>query len=216
VANFLNSKNNKKRIAVLASGFGSNLQAIIDFIKNNGLNGEIVLVFSNKKDAYALKRAEKSGIKTSYLNTVQFETRQEYDQSLLQILKSESIDLLVLAGYMLLLSPGIISSFKNKIINIHPALLPAFKGVHGIKDAFEYGVKVTGATVHFVDEGLDSGPIIFQEAIYIEPDDTMESLEEKIHEIEHRIYPLAVKYFCDDLLKVKNRKVEIINRTGKK
>jgi phosphoribosylglycinamide formyltransferase 1 len=216
MTNFIKGKDNKKRIAVLASGFGSNLQAIIDSIKNNSFNGKIVLVFSNKKDAYALKRAEKSNIKTSYLDTSRFETRQEYDRSLLQILKSENVDLLVLAGYMLLLSPGIISNFKNKIINVHPALLPSFKGVHGIKDAFEYGVKITGITVHFVDEGLDSGPIILQEAVLIKPDDTMESLEKKIHEIEHRIYPLAVKYFCDDLLKIKNRKVEIISKAGKK
>lgn len=199
----------KKRIAVLVSGYGSNLQAIIDYIKNDGLNGEIVLVFSNNKEAYALKRAQKSGIKILCMSPEQFGSRQEYDRQLIKILKSEQVDLIVLAGYMLLVGPEFIAEFRNKIINIHPALLPAFKGTHGIKDAFEYGVKVTGVTVHFVNEELDYGPIIMQEAVYIEKNDTLESLEAKIHKVEHQIYPLAVKYFCDGLLKINGRKVEI-------
>jgi phosphoribosylglycinamide formyltransferase-1 len=200
----------KKRIAVLASGLGSNLQALIDQAQNLNINGEIVLVFSNNENAYVLERAKKHGIKSASFNPGQFESRQQYDKELLALLKNEKIDLIVMAGYMLLVGQEIIKEFSGRIINIHPALLPSFKGTHGIKDAFDYGVKVTGVTVHFVDEELDTGPIISQEAIIITEDDTIETLEEKIHKIEHKIYPLAVKYFCNGRLAVNGRKVEIL------
>jgi phosphoribosylglycinamide formyltransferase-1 len=198
-----------KRIAVFASGFGSNLQALIDFSKNDDLNGEIVLVFSNKSSAYALQRAKNHGIKSVFLDPAQFKTRMQYDKQIISILEEEKIDLVVLAGYMLLIGQNIVEKFKNRIINIHPALLPAFKGTHGIKDAFDYGIKVSGVTVHFVDEGLDSGPIIIQQAVEIGEDDSVETLEEKIHAVEHKIYPLAVKYFCTGRLKIEGRKVII-------
>lgn len=200
----------KKRLAVLASGFGSNLQAIIDQAQNLDINGEIVLVFSNNENAYALERAKKYGIKSASFNPGQFENRQQYDKELLALMKNEQIDLIVMAGYLLLVGREIIREFSNRIINIHPALLPSFKGTHGIKDAFDYGVKVTGVTVHFVDEELDTGPIISQEAVIIAEDDTQETLEEKIHKIEHKIYPLAVKYFCNGRLAINGRKVEIL------
>jgi phosphoribosylglycinamide formyltransferase 1 len=198
-----------KRIAVFASGYGSNLQALIDFSKNDDLYGEIVLVFSDKSGSYALQRAKNHGIKAVFLDTVQFGSRNQYDGQILRILEEEKIDLVVLAGYMLLIGQNIVEKFKNRIINIHPALLPSFKGVHGIKDAFDYGVKVTGVTVHFVDEGLDSGPIIMQQAVEVSEDDNSETLEEKIHIAEHKLYPLAVKYFCAGKLKVVGRKVLI-------
>jgi phosphoribosylglycinamide formyltransferase-1 len=200
----------KKRIAVLASGFGSNLQAIIDQAQNLNINGEIVLVFSNNENAYALERAKKHGIKSASFNPGQFESRQQYDKELLVLLKNEKIDLIVMAGYLLLVGPEIIKEFSSRIINIHPALLPSFKGIHGIRDAFDYGVKVTGVTVHFVEEELDAGPIISQEAVIITAGDTVEALEEKIHKIEHKIYPLAVKYFCNGRLAINGRKVEIL------
>lgn len=200
----------KKRLAVLASGFGSNLQAIIDQAQNLDINGEIVLVFSNNENAYALERAKKNGIKTASFNPGQFESRQKYDKELLALLKNEKIDLIVMAGYLLLVGQEIIKEFSNRIINVHPALLPSFKGIHGIKDAFDYRVKVTGVTVHFVEEELDAGPIISQEAVIITEDDTIETLEEKIHKIEHKIYPLAVKYFCNGRLAINGRKVEIL------
>ena len=200
----------KKRLAVLASGFGSNLQAIIDQAQNLDINGEIVLVFSNNENAYALERAKKHGIKSASFNPGQFESRQQYDKELLALLKNEKIDLIVMAGYLLLMGPEIIREFSNRIINIHPALLPSFKGIHGIKDSFDYGVKVTGVTVHFVEEELDAGPIISQEVVIITEDDTIETLEEKIHRIEHKIYPLAVKYFCNGRLAINGRKVEIL------
>ena len=200
----------KKRLAVLASGFGSNLQAIIDQSQNLNINGEIVLVFSNNENAYALERAKKHGIKSVNFNPRQFESRQKYDEELLALLKNEKIDLIVMAGYLLLVGREIIREFSNRIINVHPALLPSFTGTHGIKDAFDYGVKVTGVTVHFVEEDLDTGPIISQEAVIITEDDTIETLEEKIHKIEHKIYPLAVKYFCNGRLSINGRKVKIL------
>lgn len=204
-----NKLKNKKRIAVFASGFGSNLQALIDS-GSDYLNGEIVLVFSNNKDAYALKRARRHGIKAVFVDPEKFDSRNQFDQKITKLLEKEKIDLIVLAGYMLLLSKEFVAEFRNRILNIHPALLPSFKGTHAIEDAYEYGVKVTGVTVHFVDENMDSGPIILQEAVYVDQKDSLEKLEEKIHQVEHRIYPLAVKYFCEERLKIEGRKVKII------
>jgi len=202
----------KKRIAVFASGFGSNLQALIDYNNKHGLNGDIVLVFSNNKDAFTLVRAKKNNIKAVFMDPTRYSSREKYDSKIIEMLEEEKINLVVLAGYMLLLSQEFIHRFKNKILNIHPALLPSFKGTHGIKDAYRYGVKVTGITVHFVDEDLDSGPIILQEAFPIDPDDSVEELEGKIHKVEHKIYPEAVKYFCDDRLEIDGRRVKILNR----
>jgi len=202
----------KKRIAVFASGFGSNLQALIDYNNKHGLNGDIVLVFSNNKDAFALARAKKNSIKAVFMDPTRYSSREKYDSKIIEMLEEEKIDLVVLAGYMLLLSQEFVHRFKNKILNIHPALLPSFKGTHGIKDAYRYGVKVTGVTVHFVDEDLDRGPIILQEAFPINPDDSVEELEEKIHKVEHKIYPEAVKYFCEDRLEIDGRRVKILNR----
>jgi len=202
----------KKRIAVFASGFGSNLQALIDYNNKHGLNGDIVLVFSNNKDAFALERAKKNKIKAVFMDPARYSSREQYDSEIIEMLEEEKIDLVVLAGYMFLLSQEFVHRFKNKILNIHPALLPSFKGTHGIKDAYRYGVKVTGVTVHFVDEGLDSGPIILQEAVDIDPDDSVEELEEKIHKVEHKIYPEAVKYFCENRLEIDGRRVKILNK----
>lgn len=202
----------KKRIAVFASGFGSNLQALIDYNNKHGLNGDIVLVFSNNKDAFALERAKKNKIKAVFMDPARYSSREQYDSEIIEMLEEEKIDLVVLAGYMFLLSQEFADRFKNKILNIHPALLPSFKGTHGIKDAYRYGVKVTGVTVHFVDEGLDSGPIILQEAVDIDPGDSVEELEEKIHKVEHKIYPEAVKYFCEDRLEIDGRRVKILNK----
>jgi phosphoribosylglycinamide formyltransferase 1 len=202
----------RKRIAVFASGFGSNLQALIDYNIKNDLNGDIVLVFSNNKDAYALSRAKKNKIKAVFMDPSKYSSRKQYDRKILELLEEEKVDVIVLAGYMFVLSGEFVSKYKNKILNIHPALLPSFKGAHGIRDAFDYGVKVTGVTVHFVDKGLDSGPIILQQAMDIKQDYSLEELEENIHKVEHKIYPLAVKYFCEDKLKLDGRKVKILNK----
>ena len=139
-----------------------------------------------------------------------FASREEYDQEIIKELKKKEIDLIVLAGFMRILSGPFVDEYRGRIMNIHPALLPSFKGTHGIKDAFEYGVKVTGVTVHFVDKGLDSGPVILQSCVRVEESDTMETLEEKIHKEEHRLYPEAVRLFAEDRLKTEGRKTRIL------
>ena len=200
----------RKIIAVFASGFGSNLQALIDFNTDGDLGGDIALVFSNDPEAFALKRAKKHSIRAESMDPSGFASRQDFEVEILKILKEEKIDLIVLAGYMFLLTPLIIDEYKNRILNIHPALLPSFKGTRGLKDAFEYGVRISGVTVHFVDSELDNGPIIMQAPVFISQDDTLDKFEEKIHKVEHKIYPQAVKLFCGDKLKINGRKVEIL------
>jgi len=196
-------------IAVLVSGSGTNLQAIIDRVTKGEIKAKIALVVSDNKDAYALTRAKTAGIETFVLSPEGFKSREDYDKEILKELKKKEVELVVLAGFMRLVSSHFVSQYKNKIINIHPALLPSFKGTHGIKDAFEYGVKRTGVTVHFVDRELDHGPIILQEAVEIKENDTIDTLEKKIHEIEHKLYPKAIKLFVKGKLKVESRKVKI-------
>ena len=198
------------KFAVFASGNGSNLQAIIDAVKKGDIKAELVLVFSNKRDARALKRAQEAGIKTFCLVPKDYVSRQSFERDLLIHLKEEGIDFIVLAGYMLLLTPFFIKSYSKKILNVHPSLLPSFKGVNGIKDAVTYGAKVTGVTVHFVDDKMDHGPIILQEAFKIAEGDTLETLAEKIHHVEHKLYPKAIALFADGRLKIRGRKVEIL------
>ncbi|MDD4956945.1 MAG: phosphoribosylglycinamide formyltransferase [Candidatus Omnitrophica bacterium] len=198
------------RIAVLVSGNGTNLQALMDAQKDGQLSsGEIVLVLSDNKDAFALKRAERNGIRTVIKELSGEMTRKDLDDHILRELEGEKIELVVLAGYMRILGPELVKKYRGRILNIHPALLPAFKGVHGIRDAYECGVKITGVTVHFVDEGLDSGPIILQEPVRIGSGDTLDALEKKIHEVEHRLYPEAVRLFVSGKLKMDGRKVII-------
>jgi phosphoribosylglycinamide formyltransferase 1 len=200
----------RKRIAVFASGFGSNLQALIDFSAKNDLVGDISLVFSNNAEAKALERAAKHGINSFHLDPADYANREEFEREILKVLEKERIDIIVLAGYMFLLTDLIISKYRNRILNIHPAILPSFKGAHGIKDAYDYGVKVSGVTVHFADAELDHGPIIMQEPVYIDQGDTVEKFEEKIHIVEHKIYPLAVQLLCQGRLRINGRKVEIL------
>ena len=197
-------------IAVLVSGNGSNLQALIDAESKGELaGGRITLVISDKPEAYALKRAEKAGIKTSVIEAEKEEKRDEYDKKVIEELEEEKIELVVLAGFMRILSDPFVEKYAGRMMNIHPAILPSFKGAHGIKDAFEHGVKVTGVTVHFVTSELDSGPIILQEKVEIREDDTLDTLEERIHEVEHRLYPEAVRLFVKGKLLVEGRKVKI-------
>ena len=196
-------------IAVLCSGNGSNLQAIIDSVKKGYIPARIAIVVSDNKDAFALKRAAKAGIETLVLNPKDFGTRETFDKEVIKNLRKQEVGLVVLAGYMRLLSGHFIKEYEGRIMNIHPALLPSFKGTHGIKDALEYGVKVTGPTVHFVDEKLDHGAIILQEAVEVKDDDTEESLLERVHKEEHKIYPEAVKLFVEGKLKINGRRVVI-------
>ena len=196
-----------KNIAILCSGNGSNLQAIIDKVASGYIPARIVLVVSDKKDAYALTRAKKAGIETLVLKAAEHETRSAFDKKIVKHLKAKGVELVVLAGFMRLLSPYFVKAYKGRIMNIHPALLPSFKGTHGVKDALEYGVKVTGVTVHFVDEKLDHGAIILQGAVEVRDDDTEETLLGRVHKVEHALYPEAVKLFVEGKLKIEGRRV---------
>ncbi len=195
------------KIAVLVSGRGSNLQAIIESIEKGYIrNAAIHVVISNKADAYALERARNHGISAVFLDPKDYD-RAGYDRAILNVLKQYDTDLLLLAGYFRLLGSEIIEAYRNRVLNIHPSLLPAFKGLHAQKQAFEYGVKVAGCTVHFVDEGLDSGPIIIQKCVPVLLEDTEETLTERILEQEHLIYPEAVRLFVEGKLKIEGRNV---------
>ena len=196
-------------IGVLVSGRGTNLQSIIDAIKEGKIEGRISIVISDNRKAFALKRAEKSNIETRYIDFKSFKNREDYDKKIVEYLKEKNVDLVVLAGYMRILSPYFIKMYKNRIMNIHPALLPSFPGLHAQRQAVEYGVKVSGCTVHFVDEGVDSGPIILQKAVEVEDGDTEESLAERILKEEHQIYPRAIQLFSEGKLVIKGRKVYI-------
>jgi phosphoribosylglycinamide formyltransferase-1 len=197
-------------IAVFCSGSGTNLQAIIESHKRGHIKADLKLVVSDVPDCFALTRAKKAGIKTLVVEKKDFKSKADFERKLLESLKKEDIGLIVLAGYMRLLSPDFVKAYKNKILNIHPALLPSFKGTHGIKDAFEYGVKVSGPTVHFVTSDMDAGPIILQSPVMIKEDDTEETLADAIHREEHKIYPEAIRLFVEGKLRIEGRKVVIL------
>lgn len=199
------------KIAVLVSGRGSNLQAIINSIETGHIkNAAVNLVISNKADAYALERARNHGIGAVFLDPGGYD-KTGYDRAILDVLRQHDIDLLLLAGYFRLLGNEIIEAYRYRVMNIHPSLLPAFKGLHAQKQAFEYGVKVAGCTVHFVDEGLDSGPIILQHCVPVLQEDTEEMLTARILEQEHIIYPEAVRLFVEDKLKIEGRNVILLD-----
>lgn len=197
----------KIRLGILASGSGSNLQAIIDSIESGYLPCEIAVVISDKPDAYALKRAGKNGIATHIVEPRKFRDREAFDAELVRVLKSHGVDLVILAGFMRVVTKVLINAFPMKVMNIHPALLPSFPGLHVQKKAIEYGAKFSGCTVHFVDEGVDTGPIIIQTVVPILDDDTKESLSARILKEEHRIYPYAIRLFAEGRLEVKRRRV---------
>lgn len=203
------------KIGVLISGGGTNLQAIIDNINSGNIKGEISLIISNRKDAYGLIRGEMAGLDTMYINPKSFASEEDYNLALLQEFKSRNVDLVVLAGYLKVLSKSFVENFSNRIINIHPSLIPSFcgKNYYGTRvheKVLEYGVKYTGATVHFVDEGTDTGPIILQEIVKVNSDDTVESLQKRVLEVEHKILAEAISLLCDNKLKIEGRRV-IIN-----
>ena len=193
------------KLAVLVSGRGSNLQAIIDSIEREELNAHISIVISSTRDAMALKRAEKHGIKTIFIDPTVYLNSKEYDKVLIKKLKEFPIDLICLAGYMRILGEEVIQTFKEKIINIHPSLLPAFPGLNAQKQAIVHGVKFSGCTVHFVDSGVDSGPIILQTAVPVYDNDDEKSLSKRILEQEHYLYPKAIKMIKENQIKINNR-----------
>ena len=195
------------KLAVLVSGRGSNLQAIIDSIDREELDAHLSIVISNTKDAMALKRAEKHGIKTIFIDPSTYLNSKEYDKALVLKLKEFSIDLICLAGYMRILGEEVIQTFEKKIINIHPSLLPAFPGLNAQKQAINHGVKFSGCTVHFVDSGIDSGPIILQTVVPVYDNDDEKSLSKRILEQEHYLYPKAIKMIQEKKIRLNGRTV---------
>ena len=200
-------------LGVLISGSGTNLQAIIDAIEHGELKAVIRIVISNRADAYGLTRAQNHGLPTVVIPHQNFPSRETFEAEVIRELQAHGAELVVLAGFMRLLSPFFIRAFPQCIMNIHPALLPAFPGTHAQRQALERGVRTTGATVHFVDEEVDHGPIIVQAAVPVYPDDTEESLSARILAQEHRIYPHAIQLFAEDRLEIRGHTVIVHNES---
>ena len=199
----------KEKLGVLCSGRGTDLQSIIDAIEAGQVPAEIAIVLTDK-EAYALERARKAGIEAVCVDRKQFDGREPFEKALIEKLEAAGVTLVVLAGFMRILTPYFVGHFAGRIMNIHPALLPSFPGAHAHRDVLAYGVKVSGCTVHFVDEGTDSGPIIMQAAVPVLDDDTEETLGARVLKEEHRIYPECIRLYCEGKLKVEGRKVTIL------
>lgn len=202
------------KLGVLVSGSGSNLQSIIDNVENKRLNAEISVIICNNPGAFAIDRAAKHGIPSVVIDHHDFEDREAFDREMIAVLKSHDIDLVIMAGFMRILTPLFLRTFPMRIMNIHPALLPSFQGIHAQERAFEYGVKFSGCTVHFADEGVDTGPIITQAVVPVLDDDTADTLQQRILMEEHRIYPQAIQFYAEGRLEVVGRKVRIRDHAG--
>ncbi|MCD6461960.1 MAG: phosphoribosylglycinamide formyltransferase [Thermoplasmata archaeon] len=198
------------RIGVLASGRGSNFQAIIDRVEDGTLPVEIAVLVVNNRDAGAVQRAERHGIPWHFIDH-RGRSREEFEREVIAVLDEHRVELVVLAGFMRILTPLFIDHYRHRIINIHPALLPSFPGTHGQRDALEYGVKVSGCTVHFVDTSVDGGPIIIQRCVPVLEDDTEESLARRILEEEHRALPEAIRLYAEGRLRIEGRRVRILD-----
>lgn len=204
----------KLKLGVLVSGGGSNLQSIIDNIKSGNLNADISVVISSRDNVYALERAKNNNIPSFAVLQRDYSSKKDYEKELIRILRENDVDLVVLAGFLKVLSPYFVKAFKNRIINIHPSLIPAFcgEGYYGQKvhrAVLDYGAKVTGVTVHFVDEGTDTGPIILQKAVEVKDNDTSETLAARVLQEEHKIYPKAIKLYSEGRLMIDERRVLI-------
>ena len=200
------------KIAVLVSGSGTNLQTLITQLHQDETSGiKIAVVISDRRKAYALIRAKRAGIPTHVVRAQDFESRLDFDTEISNLIERYAVELVVLAGFMKLFQPPFVEKYKNRIINVHPTLLPAFPGAHPIADTLAYGVKITGVTVHFVDKGVDSGPIIAQTAVPVLDTDDEESLHNRIQVEEHKLYPEVIKWYAQGRLKVEGRKVTVLN-----
>ena len=199
----------KLRIGVLASGGGTNLQAIIDRCQEGTISAEIALVLTNKPGAGAIERARKAGIPTACIDHREFTQRQDFDEAMVRALREAGVELVVLAGFMRIITQVFLDAFPERIINIHPALLPAFPGLHVQQQALDYGARFSGCTVHFVDSGVDTGPIIIQAIVPVLPEDTADTLAARILEQEHLIYPRAIQLIAEGRVHVNDRKVTI-------
>ncbi|MEJ5228874.1 MAG: phosphoribosylglycinamide formyltransferase [Pseudothermotoga sp.] len=200
------------RVGILASGNGSNFQAIVDRSERGTLPAKVAVLVSDKSNAFVLQRAKNHGIPAYVIKPKEFSDQHEYEQKMIEILNQHGVELVVLAGFMRILSSKFIQAFKNRIINIHPSLIPAFcgKGFYGMtvhQAVFEYGVKITGATVHFVNEDIDAGPIIIQKPVFVCDEDTPETIAEKVHQVEHEILPEAIRLFALGKLQISGRRV---------
>jgi len=202
------------RLGVLISGSGTNLQAIMDAIETGTLDAKVAVVISNRQEAYGLERARNASIPAIWIDGAACSTASEYNTRIMDALLAHEVDFVVMAGYMKLLGVEVLNAFENRIVNIHPSLLPAFAGATGIKDAFEYGVKLTGVTVHFANERFDEGPIIAQKVVELLPQDTFESLEARIHEVEHRLYPEVLQWLAQGRVVIEGRKTRILPGTA--
>ena len=200
----------KKVLGVLVSGRGSNLQAIVDAINADRLVAKIGVVISDNPDANALRRIAGLDIPTAVVERKNYASKPEFEEAIIEQLDLHHVELVLLAGFMRILSPQFINRFPMRIMNIHPALLPSFPGLDAQAQALQYGVKVSGATVHFVDEGMDSGPIILQEAVPVEDDDTVTTLADRILHLEHRLYVRAVRLYCEGRIHISGRAVKIL------
>lgn len=200
----------KEVLGVLCSGRGTDLQSIIDAIGRGEVHAKLALVLTDKPDAYALKRAENAGIPAVCVNRKEYDDRESFERELVRQLQAAGVTLVVLAGFMRILTPYFVRQFPHRIMNIHPALLPSFPGAHAHRDVLAYGVKVSGCTVHFVDEGTDSGPIILQAAVSVLEGDTEETLSARVLEQEHKIYPQAIELYCEHRLNIDGRHVHIL------
>ncbi len=196
-----------KNLGILISGSGTNLQAIIDNIENGFIPAKISIVISNNPSAYGIKRAERKGIPVEVINHKDFSSREDFEKALIDCLEKHKVDYVILAGFMRVLTKFFINHYKDRILNIHPALLPSFPGVNAQKQAFDYGVKFSGCTVHFVTEKVDHGPIIIQAVVPVLQDDTPEKLQKRILEKEHIIFPLAIKMLVEEKLQISGNKV---------
>lgn len=199
------------RIAVFASGSGSNFQALAEAIRDQGINASIELVVSDKPSAYVLERAKHFNIETYTFRPKENPSREAYEQLIVAKLREMGIELIVLAGYMRIITNVLIEPYYGRIVNIHPALLPSFPGVNGVAQALDYGVKITGATVHFVDGGMDTGPIIAQQAVEVLDNDTEQTLAARIHQAEHELLPKVVSWIAEGRVSLSGRKVTVAN-----
>jgi phosphoribosylglycinamide formyltransferase-1 len=196
-------------LGILASGRGSNFQSIIDEIEAGKLNASIKLLIIDNPNAYAIERAKKHSIEYLYINPKEFSSKDDFFRKIADELKARNVELVILAGFMRIVRKPLIDAFPNRIMNIHPALLPSFAGLHGQKQAVDYGVRISGCTVHFVDEGMDTGPVIIQAAVPVSPEDTEETLSARILKLEHRIFPEAIRLYAEGRLSVEGRVVKI-------
>ena len=200
----------RQKLGVLCSGRGTDLQSIMDAINNGEVAADIAVVLTDKPDAFALEWAASAGIKAVCVNRKQFDGRESFEQALVSELQAAGVTLVVLAGFMRILTPYFVRQYAGRIMNIHPALLPSFPGAHAHQDVLAYGVKISGCTVHFVDEGTDSGPIILQAAVPVLDGDTVEALGARVLEQEHIIYPRAIQLYCEGKLEIHGRHVRIL------